>query len=209
MKIFSAILITLLLSIQTMIVGAQIDEGINQFQTSCLNSEPSVFENLEGFIMPLMKSDKENPVFLDLKYLSDTSEIFLWPHSSSSLSLYASSLLFASVVNCSYEWIKYGQKYHNGFTTGMTYSRALGEDNDLGAHLAYTLLIGRTSNLFEMKLGGVFNIFKSEFFSFVPVISLGYRYQPPGKRSFFRIGLSTAGLGIGFGFIIASKKSTI
>lgn len=160
------------------------------------------------FILPRLNQDESISAYELESFRPDSSETDLRPNSSSSFSLYGSSLLFASVINCSYEWIKYGQKFHNGFTTGITYTTALGEGVDLGAHLTYTLLIGTTSNHFEMKLGGVYNFLKSEFFNFVPVISFGYRYQPPDSWGFFRIGLSTAGVGVGFGVILGSQKST-
>lgn len=160
------------------------------------------------FILPRLNLDGRISAYEPVSFRLDSSETDLRPNSSSSISLYGSSLLFASVINCSYEWIKYGQKFHNGFTTGITYTTVLGEGADLGAHLTYTLLIGTTSNYFEMKLGGVYNFLKSEFFNFVPVISIGFRYQPPDSWGFFRIGLSTAGVGVGFGVILGSQKST-
>jgi hypothetical protein len=165
-------------------------------------------DSQNAFMMPRMNHDEGIFAYEHVSFRPDSIGIEVRPSSSSSLSLYGSTLLLASVINCSYEWIKYGQKYHNGFTTGMTYSTVLGEGYDLGAHLTYTLLIGNTSNYFEMKLGFVYNFLRSEFFTFVPVISLGYRYQPPENLGFFRIGLSTAGLGVGFGVILGSTKNS-
>ncbi|MBM3420695.1 MAG: hypothetical protein FJY11_06125 [Bacteroidetes bacterium] len=103
------------------------------------------------------------------------------------------------------------RKTHNGITTGATVTSYYGfEDSDLGVHLTYTFLSGVGKSHFEAKLGGVLNLMSlsgssSVEFYFLPVISLGYRYQPPDRNNFYRIGLSTAGLGFGFGTIIKLK----
>jgi len=39
-------------------------------------------------------------------------------------------------------------------------------------------------------------------YKFLPVISMGYRYQPPQSRKFWRISLSTGGIGFGYGWVL-------
>jgi hypothetical protein len=40
----------------------------------------------------------------------------------------------------------------------------------------------------------------------IPVVTIGYRYQKPGGKYFFRSALSTAGLGVGFGYTFPQHR---
>jgi hypothetical protein len=136
-----------------------------------------------------------------------------WPAKTSSFSLYGSTLPeLANVFNGSFEFLKHREKIHHGFTTGLTMTFYWGfEEPDLGIHLAYTILTGKRNNHFESKLGGVVNLFPFHSGSvntiLLPVVSLGYRYQAPEGRKFFRVALSTAGLGIGFGTLLSPPQN--
>jgi hypothetical protein len=133
-----------------------------------------------------------------------------WQQSSSSISGYASTLLLASVVNASYERLFLKSGGHIGFTGGLTmavqhWSGGL-DDAGLGPHMAFTWLSGLGANHFELKLGGALILGHSESRGLevgypMPVISLGYRRQAPGSNSFFRCGVSTAGIGVGAGYV--------
>jgi len=62
------------------------------------------------------------------------------------------------------------------------------------------------ANHFELKLGGALIYGYSEKYGLevdipMPVVSVGYRRQAPGSNSFFRCALSSAGIGIGFGYV--------
>jgi len=140
-------------------------------------------------------------------------ESLQYPMPQSSVSVYASSLLLASVVNLSYErlWKPAEEsKVRLGFTVGYSlavqhWSGGL-DDAGMGPHLAFTLLAGKSDKFFELKLGGV-AIYEwdeggLDFAYPMPVISVGFRKQFPETGHFFRVGLSTAGFGIGLGFMI-------
>lgn len=135
------------------------------------------------------------------------------PNHQSSISLYGSTLLLASVANISFERLwrpSETSPLRLGVTTGytMSFMHWSGDlDNiGMGPHLAFTLLAGNNNKFFEMKLGftPIFSI--SDFFIEhdynMPVISLGFRRQFPETNHFFRVGLSTAGIGIGAGFLL-------
>ena len=135
----------------------------------------------------------------------------VWPSKSNSLSLYASTILGAfTPINISYDHMVHKPKLHLGYTTGITTTLYEGvEYGTLGFHMAMTVITGMENNHFEAKLGGVINPIKlwsdgyDDFaFFFVPVISVGYRFQKPGDNKFYRIALSTGGIGFGIGGIL-------
>jgi hypothetical protein len=145
--------------------------------------------------------------------LNAQSEIGNKPYPRSSISVYASSLLLASVANLSFEHLwkpSEESRLRVGFTTGYTlavqhWSGGL-DDIGMGPHLAFTLLAGKTEKFFELKLGGaaIFSNFSSgiEYEYALPVISLGFRREFQASGSFFRCALSTAGVGVGVGFTL-------
>jgi hypothetical protein len=115
------------------------------------------------------------------------------------------SVPFGILTNLSYDYLKPGKKSYHGLTMGLTYQFWEFGEGSFGPHLTYTFLSGvDKKNHFEFKAGGAAYIFADSFIdaSFIPVITLGYRYQPPDGKGFFRIAFSTAGLGIGAGYKI-------
>jgi hypothetical protein len=138
-----------------------------------------------------------------------------WPAQSTGISIYGSTLGgLINIVNISVDRTFERERGFSGFSAGLTglYS-ALSGNGTVGAHFTFNHFTGKGNNHFESRLGLVITAEKvGQYFfgsngkngpGFVPVISLGYRYQKPGSRNFFRIGINTAGIGIGFGFILS------
>jgi hypothetical protein len=138
-----------------------------------------------------------------------------WPARSTGISIYGSTLgSFISIANISIDRTFERPRGFSGFSAGLTglYS-ALPGDGTVGAHFTFNHFTGKSNHHFESRLGLVITAEKvGQYFfgsngkhgpGFVPVISLGYRYQKPGSLNFFRIGINTAGIGIGFGFILS------
>lgn len=135
-----------------------------------------------------------------------------WPNHSSSISVHASTLLFATPVNCSYSYMAHKGMFHIGVTTGLTFTfYELVSYGSLGAHATLAIFLGKKSHHFETKLGFTYNILPVyslvtytdyDDYKFLPVISMGYRYQPPESRTFWRISLSTGGIGFGYGWLL-------
>lgn len=141
----------------------------------------------------------------------------LRPQRTQSVSIYA-SFVIAGIMNLSYENLKLNEKgRYVGFTTG--YNKIWLYDKIHGFHLAYTSIFGQQNHHFETKLGLSFNpiaqdessMFRDYYsnipgdFTVMPVITLGYRYQKPGGKMYWRIAASTAGLGTGIGIVLKSK----
>ena len=169
----------------------------------------SVIHISEGIIPSGLLREVDNEVIPKTSILQDTIKSESWPGNSSAISFYASSLLFASVLNCSYDWLVLTKNAHSGITVGLTYTAEhVFRNRLLGVHFAYTYLSGLNKNHLEIKLGGIYHFihFGEDAFTFLPVISIGYRYQPPGNYNFFRIGVSTAGIGVGYGFALGLKS---
>ncbi len=134
-----------------------------------------------------------------------------WPEKTNGLSVYATTIFGAfTPVNLSYEHLIHKSRIHIGYTTGLTTTLYEGVSyGTLGVHLALTLMTGMGKGHFETKLGGVLNPIKlwsdgydDYAFKFVPVVSFSYRWQRPGDSTFYRVGLSTGGIGFGIGFIL-------
>jgi hypothetical protein len=134
-----------------------------------------------------------------------------WPEKTNTKSVYATTLLGAfTPVNLSYEYLVHNSRIHIGYTTGLTATLCEGAAyGTLGVHLALTLMTGMRNGHFETKLGGVYNPIKlwsdgyDEFaFKFVPVVSFSHRWQRPDELTYYRIGISTGGIGFGIGFIL-------
>ena len=135
----------------------------------------------------------------------------LWPVKTNGISVYATTIFGAfTPVNLSYEHLVHNSRIHIGYTTGLTTTFYEGVSyGTLGAHLALTLMTGMRNGHFETKLGGVYNPIKlwsdgyDDFaFKFIPVVSFSYRWQRPDEKTYYRIGISTGGIGIGLGFIL-------
>jgi hypothetical protein len=134
-----------------------------------------------------------------------------WPAKTNGISVYATTILGAfTPVNLSYEHLVHKSGIHIGYTTGLTTTFHEGVAyGTLGVHLALTLMTGMRNGHFETKLGGVYNPIKlwsdgydDYAFKFVPVVSFSYRWQRPDQKNYYRIGLSTGGIGFGIGFIL-------
>ena len=121
------------------------------------------------------------------------------------------SVPFGIIANVSYDKLWTGKKHFNGLTTGFTMNYWGDDGTNYGVHLTYTFLSSVSyKHHFEFKLGGVYNIFLNSpdwSPSFIPVVTLGYRYQPPDSKGFFRIALSTGGLGLGAGVRIGGNSN--
>jgi len=133
-----------------------------------------------------------------------------WPDKTNALSVSATTIFGAfPPVNLSYEHLAHKSRIHIGYTTGLTATFCEGASyGTLGVHLALTLMTGMRNGHFETKLGGVYNPIKlwsdvyDDDFKFVPVVSFSYRWQRPDELTYYRIGLSTGGVGFGIGFIL-------
>ncbi len=120
-----------------------------------------------------------------------------WPHRTNSLAVYG-MIGFANGPSFNFESITHKGKINHGPGVGISYSFTdYGEGT--GAQLYYTGYTGKKNNHFEAKLGGVY--YPKDGF-FWPIITIGYRYQKPEGKGFFRLGIGTGGLGIGYGFLI-------
>jgi hypothetical protein len=154
-------------------------------------------------------------LFLILTHTDLCSQIrYANPKSGSHLSLYATTIMGGILIgNISYDQLYHVKKTQMGFTSGITYIceriHANDYDSGLGVHLTYTLLAGRRNTQFEMKLGVNFTPLVWDkrgtywldgyYFQVLPVISAGFRKKAFNDQGFWRMALSTGGLGIGFG----------
>lgn len=208
MKNLKKMCVMSMLVFMTYSVLSQNDAG---FYRTTVNSgeNTTVIQIGEGFIPFCKMGEVDNEVIPKTNFLQDSIKSESWPRNSSAISFYASSLLFASVLNCSYDWLVLTKNGHSGITAGLTYTAEhVFRNKFLGVHFAYTYLSGLKKNHLEVKLGGIYHFlqFGEDAFTFLPVISIGYRYQPPGNYNFFRIGVSTAGIGVGYGFALGLKS---
>jgi len=116
---------------------------------------------------------------------------------SSSLSAYT-ALGLGWHTNFSYSYLSSHEKVRIGFTGGWTLMVLDGVTS--GPHLTFDLVAGRGKHCFDSKIGIAYPFDDYvTYFSVIPVISLGYRYRNPNGKTFFRVGLSTAGIGVGYG----------
>lgn len=141
-----------------------------------------------------------------------------WPESSSSVSVFGSSLLLiATPVNISFEKLYLRNNIYLGYTYGPTIlflTKSLYDSHGLGGHLAFTLLTGKRNRHFEGKLGFsytpfvLYSAYGEDRFDipFIPVVSLGYRFQKPDGKTFYRFALSTGGFGFGLGYVFKTGK---
>ncbi len=170
---------------------------------------------LTQFYSPSRISMKKNSVFILIGFILAISspvqaqQTETWPEKTSSASLYVSSLLTGvNPIILSYEKIHHKGFFHLGYTTGLTTIFFEGVDYaSFGAHLAFTAFTGKKNHHFETKFGLAYTpiLLYSKYtwtdyhWKFNPVVTLGYRYQKPNGKNFFRVGLSTAGFGLGYG----------
>ncbi len=135
-----------------------------------------------------------------------------WPARSSSISLYAGTLGFVTPLSVQYEHLWHKKKGHIGISTGITNSFYSIDENSsafLGAYLAMVYMIGMDNHHFEARIGASYHpiyLFpefgtKNEEIPFMPVVTLGYRFQKPGGNRFYRVSFGTGGIGAGIGFV--------
>ena len=133
----------------------------------------------------------------------------LWPGKSSWITAYVGYVGVVVPLGLNYEFLKKMEKVHLGFSLGpiLTF---VPEDpvTYLGAYSAFVFLSGTKDHHFEGRLGASVHPFQispewqagDTEFPFIPVVTIGYRYQPPGSRQFFRVSFGTGGIGLGMGF---------
>lgn len=129
--------------------------------------------------------------------LAAQDEIAVPGKGNSSLSLYT-ALGLGWHTNFSYSYLSAHETVRVGFTGGWTLMVLEGVTS--GPHLTFDLVAGRGRHCFDSKFGLAYPLDDNvTYFEVIPVISLGYRYRNPNGKNFFRAGLSTAGIGVGFG----------
>lgn len=155
-------------------------------------------------------------IFLLIIVLSFTnktvkSQDSLWQNKTHGISFSASTLIIATPLNFSYNYMIHKEKFHYGLTTGLTVGfYEITRYSSLGAHAVFTMFFGKKEGHFESKFGFSYSPIilysKTQWtdyaYEFVPIISLGYRYQEPGSDNFWRVFVSTGGFGIGVGKIL-------
>lgn len=134
-----------------------------------------------------------------------------WPAKSSFGSVYVSTLLMASPVNLSFEQFYHKGWVHLGYMTGLTTVFVEGVNHAVfGGHLTFSMFTGKRNHHFDTKLGFSYTPIRLYSMSgwydyaptWMPVITLGYRFQRPDGRTFFRAGISPGGIGVGWGWRI-------
>jgi hypothetical protein len=138
-----------------------------------------------------------------------------WPTSSSSVSLNVGTLLIVTPIGVTYDHLWHMKKTHLGLSTGVLTSFYDGSNSMvLGFYAAFVFLAGTRDHHFEWRLGGSYHPIylypdagsSFEEIPFMPVIVLGYRYQRPQGKTFFRASAGTGGIGLGIGFVFGQKQ---
>jgi hypothetical protein len=120
---------------------------------------------------------------------------------------YVGASAFISVLclplNISVDVLKFGERAYNGVTFGLTtFPLMKNSYPDYGGHITYTRLALKRKGYFETKIGLAYNRNYVDYWldtNVLPVLSIGYRFQKPESRWFFRVALSTGLIGAGFG----------
>jgi hypothetical protein len=132
----------------------------------------------------------------------------LWPRKSSGISLSYTTMGGFNTIPLNVEFLWHGNKFHHGIRTGL-----LGVFLDVyrgaqaGPMLGYTFMTGKGKNHFELMAGVVYlpvwlygeDRFTGDDEKLVPLAQVGYRYQKPDGRMFFRAYLGIGGIGVGAG----------
>jgi hypothetical protein len=138
-----------------------------------------------------------------------------WPVGSSSITLNAGTLIIATPILINYEHLWHRKKIHIGLSTGIVTTFLEGFSSEtLGGYLAMVLMTGTGNKHFEGRLGGSYHPIyiypgagaQKTYLFFIPVINLGYRYQPPGDNIYYRVSIGTGGFGLGIGFVLGQEK---
>jgi hypothetical protein len=147
---------------------------------------------------------------------SQSSDENVWRKSSQSISLSASTLLFATPINLSYNQFWHNDGIHYGVNAGASFVfYELVQYASVGVHSSFGVFLGRNSHHPELKFGIAYTPllvyslteYTDYNYPFVPVISVGYRYQNPGENDFYRVFIGTGGIGIGMGWLLETNKT--
>jgi hypothetical protein len=139
----------------------------------------------------------------------------LWTKRTQEISFSGSSLLFATPLNLSYNMCWHRDKIHYGIYAGATWVfYEIIDYASVGVHGGFDIYFGRKNHHPELKLGMAYTPidvysrtpYTDYDYDLVPVISLGYRYQSPAKRNFFRIFIGTGGIGFGIGRVLGGNN---
>lgn len=131
-----------------------------------------------------------------------------WPKSTQSISFSGSTLLFATPINASYNYTRHNNAFHYGINAGVTWCfYEIIEYATIGVHTSFDMYFGKKSHHPQLRLGLAYSPIMvyslTEYtdydYDFVPVISLGYRYEKPGDDKYWRIFIGTGGIGFGLG----------
>jgi len=134
-----------------------------------------------------------------------------WPQRSSCISPYMGFAGVVLPVSLQYEQLWHLEKIHTGFATGPVATYYFDESEIfLGGYLAAVLMTGMNNHHFEARLGASYHPLeltsRTEFgdtdFPFIPVVTVGYRYQLPGHNQYFRASFGSGGIGIGMGIML-------
>jgi hypothetical protein len=137
-----------------------------------------------------------------------------WPSQSSAIGVYLGTLGVATPLNLTYDHLWTGERVYGGLVSGVTLT-FLEDFRVLGVYLAGVLLTGMDRHHFELRLGASYHPLElypdagayNDDLPFIPVITLGYRFQESGANRFYRISAGTGGIGVGMGFIFRQKNA--
>jgi hypothetical protein len=144
-----------------------------------------------------------------------SQENVTWPKQSSWISGYIGFVGAFVPMGLNYDHLWHREKAHLGISSGFLISFETDSPNTLlGAYSAFVFLTGTGNNHFEGRLGASVHPFlvSPEWqtggteIPFMPVITIGYRYQPPGSREFFRLSFGTGGIGLGLGIQLGGRN---
>ena len=106
-------------------------------------------------------------------------------------------------LNLSMDVLKFSGKAYNGVTFGITTFPFMENSYpDVGGHITYTRLAVKRKGYFETKFGLTYSKNFPDYWldtNVLPVISIGYRFQNPDNKMFFRMAFSTGLIGFGLG----------
>jgi hypothetical protein len=135
-----------------------------------------------------------------------------WPEKSTFGSVEFTSFAGFHTASLTYEVMWHKDKLHHGFSAGLT---AVFWDSfswsKFGPSARYTLLTGKSKNHLELTTGASYNPVKlfgedrtadGESSTFIPFGQIGYRYQKPDGKAYFKIfaGFPVTGIGTGIRF---------
>lgn len=138
-----------------------------------------------------------------------------WPLKSTNISLSFSSMAGFHTAPLTVDFMWHKGKIHHGITTGLIgvfydgYSWA-----KAGPMAGYTFMTGQRNNHIELMIGvtvlpiklyGEERSFDRENDMLLPLGQIGYRYQKPDGKMFFKIYFGNPGLGIGAGIRLGGK----